>query len=842
MAIKYLKPLGCVDGGTPGSDANDGSTWALAKLTTASAMTAFSTGDDLRVAKSPDPVALATGVSMTMGSKSFTFPAGLVKVIDNCESGWTASANVTASYPATVGAWKEGAAAVLLQVAAGFTTGKIAYKATGALNLSAYSKISLQIFNNNAIAAGVIRVDLCSDALGATPVNSLNVPAFPTPVGGPITIDNVGALGSNINSVALYAISDPGTINIYVDNILAVNDFSLNSLIAHTPLYSTWAPSTVYTAGTIVCPTAPACRAMLMRCLTNHTSGSTEPTWGIKHLQPSGDGLWETAEEDTSQAWHTVQSLQDGTGLIDNAVGTAPSQGRGWGIATGTYDLRYRNQCTEAVAGSATVILNAISKGGTASTQSTISGGWNPTSGLIDGCTFYDGRTGQGVPYQASTNINYFTFKNFGFSRYGIPAFFQVVGASVSRDILLQNISLCGCPGIAFPLQSNNSVIDLIVVGAASVNNLTSISDKCTVNNIAAYSTIGVAYYLGNPSGGAVYRMLAQNGSANGFQVVSGPGYAEDVVTLGNTIGGILTIASGVGLMRAKNVTINEATEASFGSNTANTVCIEDLDGVVGNNRIYEDGVLAQWNTSGGYGSGRGYWNVLISKTLRNSTFPFKMGGYSGVIGTMTAKLLPSVATTVSCYVRRSASDINAKLIKPACPYCSWIESSDTASTTGAWEQLSITITGAATVPAAGVLVPVWVYIWDGVGTTNTCDISGPFAVTGGSVGTSPKLDVKQSDLGIVSYGSPVIEDDRGTYPAVNTVITGTTYGPAGIEFVGTFAAPALSIISVDFDGTNIVVECIGAGATQSTGYLRWNGIDFAIDSWADDHIEGHVA
>jgi hypothetical protein len=149
--------------------------------------------------------------------------------IDTCEALWTASANVTPTLNTTR---KEGSNAIQLAIAAGFTTGLVAYRATGTLNLSAYNNISFWMRTSIATAANTFRIDLCSDTAGATPVHSFTIDTvFAATAYKPITFKNGSALSSSIQSVAIRALLDPGTNTVLIDNIIACNDLHFNSLI-----------------------------------------------------------------------------------------------------------------------------------------------------------------------------------------------------------------------------------------------------------------------------------------------------------------------------------------------------------------------------------------------------------------------------------------------------------------------------------------------------------------------------------------------------------------------------------------------------------------------------------
>lgn len=165
-------------------------------------------------------------------SPTVTLSEAVTKTIEACESSWTANTNVTAS---TVATRKEGSLCSQLAVASGFTTGRIGHKAlAGATDYSAYTKITLWIRANTAVSSGVLQIKLCSDTGGTTAVNTItiNEALSSGSLWRPIVLDNGGALGSSIQSVALYALSDPGTVTIALDNIEACNELSLVSLIS----------------------------------------------------------------------------------------------------------------------------------------------------------------------------------------------------------------------------------------------------------------------------------------------------------------------------------------------------------------------------------------------------------------------------------------------------------------------------------------------------------------------------------------------------------------------------------------------------------------------------------
>ena len=217
-----------------------GMNWTDAWLTITSGATAarIQPGDTLRIAKTADEVSLGQNATWTDNSQTVTLTTAVTKKIEDAISGWTAATQITA---ATNANRKLGATSLQLTPASGFTTGKMAYKLIdggGTQDFSAFTKINLWFRTNTAVAfnASVLRICLCSDTTGDTIVDSLDFPATIASVGWHcLVLDKGSALGSNIQSVAIYANVDPGTTVLTFNNIFAANnDLSLKTLIGKT--------------------------------------------------------------------------------------------------------------------------------------------------------------------------------------------------------------------------------------------------------------------------------------------------------------------------------------------------------------------------------------------------------------------------------------------------------------------------------------------------------------------------------------------------------------------------------------------------------------------------------
>lgn len=211
-----------------------GSSWSDAWLTTTSGATSarIQPGDTIRYNKQ---TVTGTGVdaTFTANSKTVTLANALTKTIEHANSGFTVSSNITGT---TNTSRKIGLTATLITPDSGFTTGKVCYKEVaggGTQNFSAYSKISLWFrpTTNVVITANTYKICLCSDATGDTIVNEINIPAtIANNVWHAFVLDYGGALGSSIQSVAIYANSDPGTTAFSFNNIIACNTLSHTTL------------------------------------------------------------------------------------------------------------------------------------------------------------------------------------------------------------------------------------------------------------------------------------------------------------------------------------------------------------------------------------------------------------------------------------------------------------------------------------------------------------------------------------------------------------------------------------------------------------------------------------
>lgn len=291
-------------------------------------------GDILRIAKSADPVSLGVNATFTNDSATVTLASAVTTNVETCDGAtgdWVASANVTEVKETST--YKEGTGARRLTIAAAFVSGIIAYKNIATLDLSGKQKISFSIRSSIDIAAGKLRLDLCSDDAGATPVNSFTInQILYASKWYNITLDpdaGAGNLGNAIESVALYAVSDPGIPVIFLDNIIACTTNGLN----------------------------------LQSFIGKNAAG--ERFWPIKSINDTAVILGHPQKQGTA---------------VNLYYGT-----------TETVAAYLRETIKTTVASTNTTPVFIAQESGTEGSLITFSGGWNPVNNTQDGETWFDG-------------------------------------------------------------------------------------------------------------------------------------------------------------------------------------------------------------------------------------------------------------------------------------------------------------------------------------------------------------------------------------------------------------------------------------------------------------------
>jgi len=521
-------------------------------------------GDFQLIAKTPAPVSLGQNATFTNGSKTVTLTTKVTEVIENCESAWTCSANVTNSNNTTR---RQGSYARNLAIGAAFTTGKVAYKEISELNLSGYQKICFYLYTSNvAIAASTLKICLCSDTAGDTPVDTLYIPVVKASWGwNTITINKGSALGASIKSIAIYADSDPGTITLTIDHIIACNAINLNTII------------------------------------------------GKENTEDHG-------------RWYAIQSIVDTTILIDSAFSTSTG-GRGYSGNTETVTLYYINGHEPSVGSHryddylSTAYGNGNSTNNTnLALQNKVLGGWNTTSKVQDGETWVSrGGFGRFInqTYGDTTMHHKLCCAN---SYSGVIQF--VSGA--------HHMVIYKCSNINCVNNSDSGTLSggydnsFIVKSYKSLNNkfesipYNSVIRDLIVENCDTGCKGGSSVSIGQ------YNLKVINGyfRNNGTYGIFIGGLDSKLIncqTLENSSYGVRSH----GKLTAENLIINEVTEVSL-DYFDSEIHSRSHDNTEGNNKMFASYVTITMQTSTKHADDPVAWKVEITNSLRNQFYPMK--------------------------------------------------------------------------------------------------------------------------------------------------------------------------------------------------------------------------
>jgi hypothetical protein len=453
-----------------GSDAADGLTFANRWKTINSGATSARTaaGDAIRIMGSGVPTSLGVTGAFTNDGRDVTLSSALTANIATCDTtAWTASANVTATASTTR---LEGSHAASIAIAAAFTTGLAAYFPTGTLNLSGYEQVSFAVRTSAAVGAGVLSLRLCSDAAGVTTVDNLPLPAMASGLNTywfTMTLDKGAALGSAIQSVALYCDIDPGTLTIFIDNIVACKAKSAADSLTHNSLIGkvwglNWAAATSYASNDIRKPTTPNRNGFAYKVTAGGggSSGGSEPTWPVEIGATVTDGALTWTCFDLEETWYGIKSINGTTVTIQNAQNSLQGSGRGYSGDTETVALYKRQPIS--MPGANNVTNFTTQKSGTWGNQISYSGGWNTTDmSTQNDETWLDGHISLGVCLVST--VNYVSFESLGFVRYDYG--FRPGGVSN----YIKNINAGHCNSYALDFDSGS--LHGYAVGLHSVNN-----------------------------------------------------------------------------------------------------------------------------------------------------------------------------------------------------------------------------------------------------------------------------------------------------------------------------------------------------------------------------------
>lgn len=595
----------------------------------------------------------ATGTMRQINNAIITLSSALTANVANPRAGetggqgtktnWTASANVTATV--ITSDFKQGGECQQLAIAAGFTTGLAAYIAlAGATDLSAYQQLSFLIKQTAGTlgAAGAVRICLCSDAVGATPVDTFDVPITGSlNVWVPFTVNKGSALGASIQSVNFEVVTDNGAQTFLIDNIIAVKSEASADSLGLTSLVGKNTAGESWSAIQSIVGTRVALEQI------NNTIPSSSPQFGYT-------GTTETVTTYKRQPWNITPAAASTTAPIDFAMQSPSSPG--------------------------------VGAGGT-SLPVTHSFGWDRTAMTsMNTETWLSGQNCLGGGYGSQGGK--WWFKQIGIL--GMVRFADaaqtVLGQSVEFNIHVNNNSTRG--------YNNNQTSRSGGAILSARNNGTGISivGDCprwtSLQGFYGNAGDGVSFF---GSIGFMNNIVSKNNGGYGISMSSGIRGSSEVmmqnpITSGNATAGLFV---GGAEMYMKNASIGETTEAGYASGTDGFLVSEDHDGVADNTQIFMEGArIASETTVRHTASGRA-WSIAVTASNVTSSVTPIMREFARVAcaanGLVTAKL----------WMRRTNTGLTMRLMCKGGQIAGVANDVYTDMTAAAdtWEEVTITFT-----------------------------------------------------------------------------------------------------------------------------------------------------
>lgn len=625
MATFFMDPVG-------GNDANDGTTFANRWKTLTNGATAarITAGDVIRLIASPDASSIGSA-QWTDNSRTITPTTSSNKLIEECDSGWTASANITASFTTPP---KTGSARLSMAPVAAFTTGLAAYKAFGSTqDFSAYRQISFW-FQASAAVHASFTVALCSDSVGAVPVDSFSVATSSVTANQWLNyiVDKGSALSSGINSVAIYFDSDPGTTAHRFDNIVACKAPGAADEITHNTL------------------------------IGKNTGGEPE--------------------------WYSIDQITDTTILIgasvQSQVGSNPCMPyRGTTESVTTY---IRNGILGWLTADRT-----LNEGGTDGNPITLSGGWNTTD--MSTQTGETWLTGSGIRNTMVTSANVFFIK---MEKIGLSRFILDAIAEISHGWDVDLLGIIGCVGAftndasATPPAYAKFKCRQIWGCGSNVENTAGVNIELDIGRIHGSTPTTI-------SGGAFASPIAwpkndrigkiDNNASNGIFINSGGMVRLKNTILQNNVRDVYFAAATGGTLHITNGQLLSTTSVGDGSSAQYEIKETNYAGDPTIHRTRNKGGIYQSQATTTHSAGVA-WQMLIVSSTWFSAAPFQMPLASFAVN--ANKLV-----TVKCWMRKThATTITGKLrfkvdALPGVAETA-VAMSNTANT---WEEVTITCT-----------------------------------------------------------------------------------------------------------------------------------------------------
>jgi hypothetical protein len=550
-------------------------------------------------------------------------------------SAWTsaAGANVVTALDATLSKEHRDSDSIAIQTA--FTTGLAAYWPTGTIDLSGYQQVSFWIRQTTGSigAAGAIDLRLCSDAAGVTAVNTISIPNLAvTGRWMPVTVDLGTALGSSIQSIALYVNTDNGAQTFLLSNIIA-------------------------------CKASSAADSLTLTSLIGKNT-TNETFWGIQSI----NGTRVMLDVDTNAS-------ASSTGV------------RGYYGTSETVTTWKRETIKLGPSSGPTTALQTIQESGTDGNLITYSGGWDRTDMSTQSLeTWLDGVNGNGYAL-TTTNRSFVSIDNLAFCRLNRVVNYSTANDNTYSVIAANNMSsVCFSNSLAsqygntfaikFACASAGTIID------ATNGNRINIQLGSLLSNVSQPLNIGgnVPFMRITPLGS---QSLIANHPTTAATVSSG--LIKGIKFQDNTAS--LSTITGTVQINLVDCLLADTTEISFTTGHSAQVFSHNHDQTAGNHKIFMDGGLIsaaidQRKTASGIS-----WKMQPTSTNRSSVWPVTLS---------LAKIACAAnsVVTIKTWMYRDNSGLTMRLVCKG-GQIAGVASDVTASvtTTNAWEEETITFT-----------------------------------------------------------------------------------------------------------------------------------------------------
>ncbi len=601
-----------------------------------------------------------------------------IAVIGNqgVKSNWTASLFNTCTIIQTD--FKEGGECQKIDIGATFTTGLAAFVAlSGSTDYSGYQQITFWFKQTAGTigAAGAIQVKLCSDTAGATPVDTFDIPNLQSLNRWvPITVDKGSALGSAIQSIAFYVVTDNGAQTFQIDDI-------------------------------------QACKAS--------SSADSLTLTSVIGKNTSGEG------------YYAIQSINDVRILLDYDTNSIPNNTalnqRGYYGTTETVTTYKRETLKVGPFASSTTNFWTIQKDGTATSLITYSGGWNRTDMSTQDTgdeTWFDGLNGNG-------NIFYGAFSrvNIGFEKLSFVRCYQPLTGTNTGYFSINFGTVTNCLG---GTNLSNAKASLVNIDYYLCNNAALIiGDGCigTFKQVNGSNSIGLQ--VGN-----ICNLTATSINGNGPSTyglyMNGVGSTVKATEIKNNAYIGLAFGTPVDRNRVMGATFSGNVNASFtytngfGKNYLYRCTLSDSTKVSspGTNYLSDYGVYS--HEEGGVAGAHNYYSPVASIVAQTSV-RHTASGYAMQLSpqntTYVSQYCPlpmqiatwAVASGVtynfSLYMRRTNTGLTGRLLVKGGFVTGITNDTYTDMTVAAdtWEQVTVTVT-----PTEDGVVEVWAQCWGG--------------------------------------------------------------------------------------------------------------------------------